>query len=176
MPCLLPRIICWARAYPFISSISRSVVTSFDQSPGRPSRLLSRPKKSLGVSYEYIENRIRLQHAHRLLPKAISHTHTYVCGWEGGWISRLTAVEWHINECTAYDLHYKARALTWCPFNLPPVVEITFPLLHSRYACVTKPHELTDSEYALAYFLYFIRKCRVISLCPSYRLFADPFK
>jgi hypothetical protein len=39
-------------------------------------------------------------------------------GGEGMWVARLTAVEWHINECTACNLHYKARALGWCPFNL----------------------------------------------------------
>ena len=70
---------------------------------------------------------IWLQYASHWLPNAIDHSHMCVCVsarvrvckvGQGVWVARLTLVEWHINDCTACNLQYKAQALVWCPFIL----------------------------------------------------------
>ena len=95
---------------------------------------------------------IWLQYASHWLPNAIDHSRMCVCVCvckvgQGVWVARLKVVEWHINECTACNLQYKAQALVWCPFILTSLL----------------PHSPTSDNISSAAELLGMHACHIAS-------------
>jgi len=76
---------------------------------------------------------------------------------QGVWVERLTVVEWHINECTACNLQYKALALVWCPFilislhSLSPTwdnISSAAELLHMRACHIAAHINISDTVFS----------------------------
>ena len=81
-----------------------------------------------------------------------------VCkGGQAVWVERLTVVEWHINECTACNLQYKAQALVWCPFILISLhshsptwdnISSAAELLHMRACHIASDININDTAFS----------------------------
>lgn len=130
------------------------------------------------IKWDREEGTIWLQYAHERVPSAIAHSCISVCvcnvwGWVGVPTARLTAVEWHINEYTACNLHYKAQPLTWRPFIPTPPFEITFLLLYSFHTCQCHKASCVN-RFSSIFSLRSLFYKEWQALCPCARLLVPP--